>query len=266
MADPRRRHRSALGAAARPRAARLFSVARLLAAAPFLATAPRGAPQAVIVLPGLGATDRSTIAIRRYLKFLGYQAHGWNRGRNVRPAGADLPAVAAQIRSLRDATGTAGHASSAGAAAASSPARRRASRPTRSRMVDHARQSVRRAGGDERRRRLAAPDRRGFPGADAGAVARASPRRCRFPAPRSTAARTASSPGGPAGRPKDRGARTWRCAARISGSASIPLRCGSSPTGWRSRSEHGRRSGRAPCGAACFRAATTRVTRRRGPS
>jgi pimeloyl-ACP methyl ester carboxylesterase len=82
----------------------LFSVARLVAGAPFLAMAPRGTPQAVIVLPGLGATDRSTIAIRGYLEFLGYQATGWNRGRNVRPAGADLPAVAAQIRSLRDAT------------------------------------------------------------------------------------------------------------------------------------------------------------------
>jgi pimeloyl-ACP methyl ester carboxylesterase len=82
----------------------LFSVARLIAAAPFLATAPRGAPHAVIVLPGLGATDRSTIAIRGYLRFLGYQATGWNRGRNIRPAGADLPAVARQIRSLRETT------------------------------------------------------------------------------------------------------------------------------------------------------------------
>ncbi len=83
-----------------------FSFAWLIAAAPFLATAPRGAPQAVIVLPGLGATDRSTAAIRAYLKYLGYEAHGWNRGRNVRAAGADLPAVAAQIRSLRVATET----------------------------------------------------------------------------------------------------------------------------------------------------------------
>ena len=82
-----------------------FSVAQLIAGAPFLATARRGASHAVIVLPGLGATDRSTIAIRRYLRFLGYQATGWNRGRNIRPAGADVPAVAAQIRSLRDATG-----------------------------------------------------------------------------------------------------------------------------------------------------------------
>jgi pimeloyl-ACP methyl ester carboxylesterase len=69
-------------------------------------TAPRGAPQPVIVLPGLGATDRSTAALRSYLKYLGYEARGWNRGRNVRPAGADLPAVAAHIEALSDATGT----------------------------------------------------------------------------------------------------------------------------------------------------------------
>ena len=83
----------------------VLGIPNLLAAAPFLATAPRGFPQPVIVLPGMGGGDRSTVAIRRYLKFLGYQAHGWNRGRNVRPAGADLPAVAAQIRTLHGMTG-----------------------------------------------------------------------------------------------------------------------------------------------------------------
>jgi pimeloyl-ACP methyl ester carboxylesterase len=81
------------------------SPTRLLAAAPFLMSAPRGAPQAVIVVPGLGATDRSTAALRFYLRFLGYQAHGWSRARNVRSAGADLPAVAAQIGALGAATG-----------------------------------------------------------------------------------------------------------------------------------------------------------------
>ena len=54
----------------------------------------------MIVLPGLGASDRATTAIRTYLGFLGHQAHGWKRGRNVRPTGADLLAVAAQIRAL----------------------------------------------------------------------------------------------------------------------------------------------------------------------
>ena len=53
----------------------------------------------------MGGSDRSTLAIRRYLSFLGYQAHGWNRGRNIRSAGADVRPVAAQIRSLHAATG-----------------------------------------------------------------------------------------------------------------------------------------------------------------
>ena len=104
MADPVAdiRPPSALLLALEPRG--VFGIARLFAIAPFLAAAPRGAPQPVIVLPGLGAGDRSTLAIRRYLSLLGYQAYGWNRGRNIRPAGADLQAVAAQIRSLRAAT------------------------------------------------------------------------------------------------------------------------------------------------------------------
>jgi len=45
---------SALLLALEPRG--LFSFARLIAAAPFLAPAPRGTPQAVIVPPGLGAS------------------------------------------------------------------------------------------------------------------------------------------------------------------------------------------------------------------
>jgi pimeloyl-ACP methyl ester carboxylesterase len=85
----------------------LFSIAGLFAAAPFLAAAPRGEHHAVVVVPGLGATDRSTVAIRRFLLYLGYDVTGWNRGRNMRPAGTDLPAVVAQIRSLRAASGTA---------------------------------------------------------------------------------------------------------------------------------------------------------------
>jgi pimeloyl-ACP methyl ester carboxylesterase len=84
----------------------LFSMAGLFAAAPFLAAAPRGKRHSVIVLPGLGATDRSTVGIRGLLRYLGYDVTGWNRGRNMRPAGADLPAVAAQIRALRAASGT----------------------------------------------------------------------------------------------------------------------------------------------------------------
>jgi pimeloyl-ACP methyl ester carboxylesterase len=83
----------------------LFSLGALLTAAPFLASAPRGKPQAALVVPGLHATDRSTLAIRLYLRFLGYDAVGWNLGRNDRPAGADLSAVATRIRTLHEASG-----------------------------------------------------------------------------------------------------------------------------------------------------------------
>jgi len=82
-----------------------LGVARLFASAPWLATAPRGDGHAAIVLPGLGATDRSTLAIRGYLRRLGYNALGWGRGRNDRPPGADVPAIADKVRELSDATG-----------------------------------------------------------------------------------------------------------------------------------------------------------------
>jgi len=58
-----------------------------------------------MVLPGLGADDRSTIAIRGFLESLGYQVHGWGCGRNVRAPDADLSAVAGRIEKLREDSG-----------------------------------------------------------------------------------------------------------------------------------------------------------------
>lgn len=83
----------------------LLDVAALIAAAPFLATAPRGKPHPVIVLPGLGADDRSTVAIRSFLESLGYNVHGWGRGLNVRAASVDLPAVVTQTLALQKGSG-----------------------------------------------------------------------------------------------------------------------------------------------------------------
>jgi pimeloyl-ACP methyl ester carboxylesterase len=79
----------------------LIDIPALFAAAPFLLTAPRGKKHGVVVLPGFGADDRSTILLRRYLTMLGYDVHGWRRGRNVRRPGEDLPAVIAQIQALK---------------------------------------------------------------------------------------------------------------------------------------------------------------------
>lgn len=67
----------------------------LLAAAPWLARAPRGDGHPVLVLPGLLATDASTLPLRRYLRYLGYPVHGWKLGRNRGPT----PAVVAGLPS-----------------------------------------------------------------------------------------------------------------------------------------------------------------------
>lgn len=83
----------------------LLDIPALLAAAPFLATAPRGQSHPVMVLPGLGADDTSTIAIRGFLERLGYKVQGWGRGRNVRAPDSDLVSIAEQVTKLHAESG-----------------------------------------------------------------------------------------------------------------------------------------------------------------
>jgi hypothetical protein len=63
----------------------LVDLTALLVAAPWLATAPRGDGHGVLVLPGLLASDISTLPLRRYLGWLGYDVRGWDLGRNNGP-------------------------------------------------------------------------------------------------------------------------------------------------------------------------------------
>src|SRR5690348_17017776 len=44
--------------------------------------APRGDGHPILVLPGLLADDSSTSVLRGFLNARGYNAHGWNQGRN----------------------------------------------------------------------------------------------------------------------------------------------------------------------------------------
>ena len=55
---------------------------------PFLNRLPKGDGHAVLVIPGFGATDVSTLPMRRLLSRLGYAAYGWEQGRNwgMRPS------------------------------------------------------------------------------------------------------------------------------------------------------------------------------------
>lgn len=71
-----------------------LDLARLGLRTPWLARAPRGDGHPVLVLPGLLAGDMSTAVLRRFLRGLGYQAQGWDLGRNVGPTAeviAELP-------------------------------------------------------------------------------------------------------------------------------------------------------------------------------
>jgi pimeloyl-ACP methyl ester carboxylesterase len=44
--------------------------------------APRGSGERVLVWPGFGAGNSSTAVLRGYLRYLGYQAEGWQLGSN----------------------------------------------------------------------------------------------------------------------------------------------------------------------------------------
>lgn len=76
-----------------------------LAAAPLLAMSPRGDGHAVLVFPGMLASDLSTRPLRQLLRLLGHDVHGWEQGRNLGPRGAVLAASLARIRELRRSSG-----------------------------------------------------------------------------------------------------------------------------------------------------------------
>lgn len=72
---------------------------------PFLTQLPQGDGHAVKVLPGFMATNNSTIPMRNLLRDLGYDAHGWDSGRNVRVDHALLKRLEAQLERLNDDSG-----------------------------------------------------------------------------------------------------------------------------------------------------------------
>lgn len=63
-------------------------------------SARRGDGHAVLVLPGMMASDTSTQMLRSYLSILGYRVYGWDLGRNIGPTRAvvhELPAALERI-------------------------------------------------------------------------------------------------------------------------------------------------------------------------
>jgi pimeloyl-ACP methyl ester carboxylesterase len=76
-----------------------------LAAWPLLAAAPHGDGHAVLVFPGMVASDISTLPMRRLLRWLGHDAHGWAQGRNLGPRPPVLAAALQRIQALRKSSG-----------------------------------------------------------------------------------------------------------------------------------------------------------------
>ncbi|MEL6751118.1 MAG: alpha/beta hydrolase [Pseudomonadota bacterium] len=66
------------------------------------ATAPRGEGQPVLVLPGLATSDRSTIALRKFLAAIGYPTYGWDQGRNFGPLPGVEEKLIATVKALHD--------------------------------------------------------------------------------------------------------------------------------------------------------------------
>jgi pimeloyl-ACP methyl ester carboxylesterase len=90
--------RSALLALEAPRA--ISELGLSAAARPLLAGSPRGDGHSVLVMPGLAASDTSTQVLRRFLKRLGYDVHGWGLGRNAGPTAAMLDGIGKRFADL----------------------------------------------------------------------------------------------------------------------------------------------------------------------
>ena len=82
-----------------------FEMGAGLAAWPLLALSPRGDGHPVLVFPGMLASDLSTAPLRRLLRGLGHDVHGWEAGRNMGPRADVMAKSLARIRELARSSG-----------------------------------------------------------------------------------------------------------------------------------------------------------------
>jgi pimeloyl-ACP methyl ester carboxylesterase len=79
-----------------------FEAGASLALLPLWHVAPRGDGHSVLVLPGLGASDRSTAIMRGFLRSRGYAVSGWGLGRNLGVRTGVLDALRSRTLRLAD--------------------------------------------------------------------------------------------------------------------------------------------------------------------
>ena len=78
----------------------LIELPRLLLRFPSLARQPRGNGEPVLILPGYGAGDGSTMILKGYLRLLSYRARGWGLGRNSGTVVDSLPRLLRRLGNL----------------------------------------------------------------------------------------------------------------------------------------------------------------------
>jgi pimeloyl-ACP methyl ester carboxylesterase len=83
----------------------LADLGALLLATPGLLAAPRGDGHGVLVFPGLLASDTSTVPLRAFLRWLGYDVRGWDLGRNTGPTEAILAGLPRAVLDHAERTG-----------------------------------------------------------------------------------------------------------------------------------------------------------------
>ncbi|MEO1490182.1 MAG: alpha/beta fold hydrolase [Pseudomonadota bacterium] len=83
----------------------MFELASFYALRGALTTLPKGDGHSVLTMPGFMASNSSTVPMRSLLSNLGYDAHGWDSGRNVRVNEELIDKLEAQLTRLYDASG-----------------------------------------------------------------------------------------------------------------------------------------------------------------
>src|SRR5689334_25054398 len=83
----------------------IWELSAFFATYPMLRLAPRGDGHAVLVIPGLAASDTSTRPLRRFLTDQGWAVHGWALGANHGPRPGREAKWQARLASLVRASG-----------------------------------------------------------------------------------------------------------------------------------------------------------------
>src|SRR5688572_10157038 len=77
-------------------------VGQFVATRSMLRAAPAGDGHPVLVFPGLGAADSTTVMLRRFLSGLGHQVHRWGLGRNIGPTRKAVDGMHALVKRVSD--------------------------------------------------------------------------------------------------------------------------------------------------------------------